>query len=697
MSFSEGRAVDIMAPIRASVVRYFALLAGAAVFVLLASAPLRGEPPAILASYITLLVVFAVAYRVRNSRPSLAGALCCVGPLVLVTVMVQVRGGISNPAAIAAYITLLTTTGLCWSSRGTLIVAILAAAILAYFVANGPVDAPYNKLQQWAELAIQLLIVSGIVRLTLRALTKSANDALAQEKRFQEAIEASPDGIIGVNALGCIKVFNRSAARLSGVEKSSARGKTIADLNWLSPESLKQFESVMLHTSEGASCEAFELSSASGTPLEVNVSLISHQEGESNRLVTVRDVTERARARQAQEALEARLSHSKSIDALGRLAGGVAHDFNNLLTVISGSAEMMRSRETCDERIHKDLALIEAASDRAAKLTAQLLAFGRKQVMQPSVLRPHAVLRGLQPMLERLVPANIELRMDLSVEVANVRVDESRLEQVIVNLVSNASDAMPDGGVLTISTAEVSLSETQMLDKFDAKPGDYVEMSISDTGIGIEPQLQDRLFEPFFTTKNVGKGTGLGLPMVQGIVAQSGGAISVESLPHQGATFRVYLPKCGEEATASPQLVKLPALEAGASVRVLLVEDEEGVREATERMLSSLGYVVEVAQDGRKAFDDYVQRATEFDLLVTDVVMPHLSGPELAERFRKAHPTLRVLFISGYTQERIVRDGVLQEGVYYLPKPFKRQDLAAMLSALQAEVAVPQATSGVPS
>lgn len=681
MSLAEGPAIDIMVPIRAAVVRYFALLAGAVVLLLLVSAPFREESPTVIASYCALLVVFSVAYRVRNTHPMLAGALCSLGPLALVSIMVNVRGGIVNPAAVTSYVTLIATTGLCWNSRGTVVVGVLSSAVLGYFVATGPADVPYNKLQQWVELAFQLLIVSGIVRLTLRALTRSGAETLSQQKRFEDAVEGAAEAIIGLDPEGKIQIFNRRAAQLSGVSAELAKGSALESLNWFSPVGLDVVGGFAESAPMSSQRVPLEVSALSGDRLEVSVSLITPREGEPNRLITIRDVTERERAREAQEALEARIAHSRSIDALGRLAGGVAHDFNNLLTVISGTVEMMRRDDGKQRSLEPDLDLIEGAADRAAKLTGQLLAFGRKQVLQPAVLAPQAVLSGLESMLRRLVPASIDLRLISDPEVCNVRADESRLEQVVVNLVSNAVDAMPQGGVLTISIRNVALSGSDVAGRVDARPGDFVELAVLDTGSGIDQVTQAKLFEPFFTTKDLGKGTGLGLPMVQGIVAQSGGFMLVDSAPGQGSKFRVLLPPTDEEL--APVSAELPApTQRGALARVLLVEDEEEVRKSTQRMLESLGYQVDTAEDGRAAIARFGSAIGEFQVLVSDVVMPHVGGLELAERLKSQHPNLRVLFISGYTEEAIGGEDELSMGTDYLTKPFKRQALAAKLGDL---------------
>jgi len=679
MPTREG-STDILAPIRASVVRYFAWLAGGAVLVLLASSPFRDEPPIIIASYLALLAIFSLAYVVRLKRPLLAGALCSLGPLLLVTVMVSARGGISNPAAVVSYVTLVLVTGLTWNATGTLVVALLSSVALGWFVFEAPGTLPFNRLQQWAELVIQLAIVSGIVRLTLGALNRSHQYALAQEGRFKMALEGSSDAIIGLNSAGEISIFNRGACLLSGLTENDALGRTPGQLGWLSEEALRRLSPLLLPDSVAHS--SAELPEQDGKTLEI--SLISDALEKDLRLLAIRDISDKKREVEARRALEQRLAHSKSLDALGRLAGGVAHDFNNLLTVVTGTTELISLDSSLPASVRKDLKQIEDAAERAARLTSQLLSFGRKQVLEPRTLSLNDSLRELTPLLERLLPSHVDLRIVTASDLDPIQVDEARLEQVIVNLVSNANDAMPEGGTLTLATRNVAGEEILASDIAPKRLENSVLLRVTDTGTGFDAETRACLFEPFFTTKGLGDGTGLGLATVQGIIAQSGGHIAVESKEGFGSSFFIYFPPADAPLTAThetPASDKSPP-RTKSQGKILLVEDQLAVRLATERLLEELGYEVDTAENGEDALEKYRDQIQEYSHLVTDVVMPKMNGPALSKELQALHPTLKVLFVSGYAEHELSESGALSAGRAYLAKPFTQKSLAAKLSSL---------------
>jgi nitrogen-specific signal transduction histidine kinase/CheY-like chemotaxis protein len=376
---------------------------------------------------------------------------------------------------------------------------------------------------------------------------------------------------------------------------------------------------------------------------------------------SVQDITER-------RALEARLLEAQKLESIGRLAGGVAHDFNNMLTAILGNVEFAAEASSLEE-IQPLLAEIRHTAERSAALTAQLLAFARRQVIAPKVLEPNALLRRLDALLRRLIGEHIRITVQLGAQ-GRVRADESQLEQVIMNLVTNARDAMPGGGRLLLSTADVVLdaalvaSQLDFSPSLDVSPGPYVEMTVVDSGPGIAPQDLPHIFEPFYTTRP--GGTGLGLATCYGIVKQSGGHIQVRSQPGQGSSFTVYLPRVeGEVVPVAPP----ESAEKGlATERVLLVEDEPSVRAVAERTLARQGYCVRSAGTAEEALQRHAEES--FELLVTDVVLPGLSGRELALKLTRRWPELRVLFISGYTQNTIEHGGVLEPGISFLQKPF---------------------------
>ncbi|MEZ5099779.1 MAG: response regulator [Thermoleophilia bacterium] len=384
-------------------------------------------------------------------------------------------------------------------------------------------------------------------------------------------------------------------------------------------------------------------------------------------VLTLRDVTRR-------HELEEELRQAQKLEALGRLAGGVAHDFNNLLTAIEGYSEFALSRlADADSAAAGDIVEIRRAAERAGALTRQLLAFGKRQVLQPRVLDLNSVLNGLERMLATLLGEKIQLRLQLEAGLGRIKVDPVQLEQVILNLVVNARDAMPEGGRLTIATRTVEI-DGEWGQRRDVAPGEYVRLAVSDTGHGIDPVIQARIFEPFFTTKGDGRGTGLGLATVHGIVRQSGGDIELTSEVGNGTTFEVHLP-CVREAAEVEERADVNGAPRGTET-VLLVEDEQIVRTLVTMMLERQGYRTLVAADGKAALEVLQQEEGRVDLVVTDLVMPEMGGRELAERLSTVAPQIPVLFVSGYTEDPVIRQGVQADGIAFLEKPFTADELA---------------------
>jgi two-component system, cell cycle sensor histidine kinase and response regulator CckA len=350
------------------------------------------------------------------------------------------------------------------------------------------------------------------------------------------------------------------------------------------------------------------------------------------------------------------------------LAGGISHDFNNLLSVILSYSELLGRNDRTDDAMRRELTEIKNAGNRAAALTRQLLAFSRQQVLEPRVLDLNTILDGIERMLRRVIGEDLELRIVKEPELSHVKVDPSQIEQVILNLVVNARDAMPGGGVLTIETANVLLDASHAAAHADAQPGPYAMLSVSDTGLGMDVATQRRIFEPFFTTKDKGKGTGLGLSTVYGIVRQSGGAIWVHSEPEKGSTFRVYFPKSDEAPSETHAEVDAPVMRRGTET-ILLVEDEEQVRVLVHDILRHHGYRVFVARTPGEAIGIAGQHDGAIELLLTDVVMPQMSGHQLARILKPARAKMRVLYMSGYTDSTILRFGELDSGFAFLQKP----------------------------
>ena len=394
------------------------------------------------------------------------------------------------------------------------------------------------------------------------------------------------------------------------------------------------------------------------------------------------DITDR-------KVLENQLLQARKMEAVGRLAGGVAHDFNNLLTIIKGYVEMAMQRCLDRPELHRDIRRIEEAADRAVTLVRQLLAFSRKQVLRPKILDLNAIVVNLDQLLRRLMNENIDMKTFVSKDIGAIKADPGQVEQVIMNLVVNARDALPNGGRILIETSNVDLDSAYTLDHTVVRPGPYVLLAVTDTGIGMTADTVAHIFEPFYTTKESGRGTGLGLSTVYGVVKQSGGYIWVYSELGKGTTFKVYLPRVKDDVQVSPA-AETPAFTARRGHEtILLVEDEPAVRELTQMVLSERGYRVIEALTPEDAERLAGNNGAEIHLLLTDVVMPGISGRELAKRLTGRYPNLRVLYMSGYTYNVIAQDGTLEEGISFLQKPFTPQVLTQKVrEALDRPVSV---------
>lgn len=385
-------------------------------------------------------------------------------------------------------------------------------------------------------------------------------------------------------------------------------------------------------------------------------------------VVTFLDITERCR-------LEAQLRQAQKMDAIGRLAGGIAHDFNNLLMVITAYAELTLEALSEDDAVYGKIGEILNAGRRAAELTRQLLAFGRKQVQSLQVIDLNRVVREINKMLPRLMGEDIELSFGAGEELRRLRADPSQIEQILMNLAANARDAMPNGGTFTIETRNVELDEDYHRRHTIVPTGDYVELTVSDSGQGIPPDHLPHIFEPFYTTKEEGKGTGLGLATVYGIVKQNGGFIWVYSELGLGTSFKIYWPALRIESRL-PEVPRIREISINGSETILLVEDEAAVRESSREFLAGIGYTVLAASNGDHALQVAREYPGPIDLMITDVVMPHLGGPQLAEQLLAERPRIKVLFVSGYAESTVLRHGAIDVRNCFLPKPFTLKVLA---------------------
>jgi PAS domain S-box-containing protein len=386
-------------------------------------------------------------------------------------------------------------------------------------------------------------------------------------------------------------------------------------------------------------------------------------DGRRAALVLAHDVSEKMQ-------LQRRLNEAEKMEAVGRLAGGVAHDFNNLLTVIGGYAEILLQQ---DER--EELQEIARAAQQASALTRQLLAFSRRQVLHPRVLDLNQIVSSMEGMLQRIIGDDVSVGVKLADGLAHVEADQAQIERVILNLAANARDAMPDGGALTIETGNVELDAAQVAKHGDGTPGSHVLLAVSDTGTGMDEEVRRHLFEPFYTTKPAGQGTGLGLATVFGVVKQSGGGIYVYSEPGRGSTFKIYLPACAAEG-AEVESDGADAQARRGSETIMVVEDDAGVRELVRLMLEANGYDVLAVEDAAEAMSVCTENPERVDLLLTDVVMPGMNGRMLAERLGEVSPRMRVLFMSGYSDEAVHRHGQITDNAAFLEKPFTERALA---------------------
>jgi two-component system cell cycle sensor histidine kinase/response regulator CckA len=452
---------------------------------------------------------------------------------------------------------------------------------------------------------------------------------------------------------------NAAAVDLYGYSAEEFRGMPLAKIQ--GDDDARRFTQELTAELRPAAA-AWRHHNKNGQALDVEVGV--HQIDYGGRQVAMAvliDITGRLR-------LEEQLRQAQKMEAVGMLAGGVAHDFNNLLTIIGGYSQLMLNSLAPNDPNRHSLEQVIKAGERAAALTQQLLAFSRRQVLQPKVLDLNKLVSSLSTMLRRLIGEDIDLRLELGADLGRVNADPGQLEQVLMNLAVNARDAMPKGGTLTLETANVVLDETYAMKRITVKPGPYVLVAVSDNGSGMDEATQSRLFEPFFTTKATGKGTGLGLSTVFGIVKQSGGSLGVYSEPGRGTSVKVYLPRIDQpvsiEATGTPKTIR-PGTES-----ILLVEDDDMVRNLVRETLERHGYRIKDAATPADAIRISEAHSGKLHLLITDVIMPQVSGTELALQLKESRPDMKVLYISGYTDNAIVNSGLLQKEVAFLQKPF---------------------------
>ena len=565
-----------------------------------------------------------------------------------------------------------------------LVATSFALTVSAYYSLAGP-HTPSEYRQAIIRLA--LFVTVAVLICWFNAALRAAQEGLRRsESNFRSLVTNAPYGICRVDSRGHLVDANPALVASLGYEAvSDLVGRNLSTLYADGQEWFVLAD--YLRTQQefhGLDCE---WTRRDGSPTAVRLSgrAISDESKNVTFEIFTEDVTER-------RALEQQLRQSQKMEAIGRLAGGIAHDFNNLLMVISGYSEFLLERLGPEPALRGPAKEISTAAERATSLTRQLLAFSRKQMLTPKVLDLNAVVTENLKMLTRLIGEDIDLVMIPGSELGAVKADPGQVEQVILNLAVNARDAMPHGGKLTIETANVTLDEAYARMHSPVQPGDYTMLAITDTGVGMDGETQSRIFEPFFTTKGT-KGTGLGLSTVYGIVKQSGGYIWVYSEPGKGTSFKIYMPHVTVEEVAA---VEQPAAAAAAAPTeapretILVVEDEVNLRRLTRQFLENQGYTVVEAADGAAAVQICVAHQGTIHLLLTDVIMPGMNGRELAQRVSEIRPNIRVLYMSGYTENAIGHNGTLDAGITLLQKPFTLHALKAKVREVLDQTTLPQ-------
>ncbi len=560
--------------------------------------------------------------------------------------------------------------------RGAATATLLVSSLAVWYTLNGLGPFVASTLTHNLALLqsfIGLLAVTTLVIAALLTERTAAEQALTEsEAHYRLLFERNPNPLCVYDAetLAFLAV-NEAAVRLYGYSRAEFLEMTLKDLR--PPDDGPRPQSQSTISGEGlVGAGEWRHRKKDGTAIVVEITRHALTfAGRPAALAMAHDLTQR-------RSLESQLLQSQKMEAVGQLAGGIAHDFNNLLTAIFGSSDLLLEDLSVDDQRRSDVEDIKQAAQRAAALTRQLLAFSRQQVLAPQVLDLSALIADLEKMLRRVIGEDVEFRTVLAPDLGAVRADPGQLEQVIVNLAVNARDAMPYGGKLTVETANVDLDEAYPQERGLVVPGRYAMLAVTDTGIGMDAHVKAHIFEPFFTTKEKGKGTGLGLATVYGIVKQSDGYIWVYSEPGRGTSFKIYLPRV--EAVAEPPAPKaMPPASLRGSETVLVVEDEAAVRNLVRRVLEAHGYSVLVAADGPEALRLIESHHEPIHLLVTDVVMPKMSGRQLAERVVSTRRETKVLYLSGYTDDAIVHHGVLAPGIAFLQKPFTPRALARKL------------------
>ncbi len=543
--------------------------------------------------------------------------------------------------------------------------------LLGYFISpSGPVGSDISIANRViAELA---LLASTYVLLKRK---KAEEARLESETKYRTLFELGADAVLPVAYPGGqILDANPAALALYGYDREELLQMRALDLS-AEPE---QTEAALVQVAfQGTHFFPYRHHrKKDGTVFPVEIHAVSFVlAGRPTLLSTIRDISQRRAAEQEKEKLQEQLHQAQKMESVGRLAGGIAHDFNNMLGVILGHTELVQNQLGTFHPAYHHLMEIYNAAERSADLTRQLLAFARKQVVSPRVLDLNETVEGMLKMLQRLIGENIDLVWIPGKDLGPILMDSTQIHQILTNLCINARDAIQGAGAITIRTGIQPVEESRVAEQELCHPGDYVTLMVSDNGCGMERAIQEKLFEPFFTTKEIGKGSGLGLATIYGIVKQNQGSITFCSEPGQGTTFTIYLPQFKGENRPGPKNGS-PAGPPGGRDTILVVEDDVALMKMSTAMLEKMGYQVLAVSTPEEAIRIVQDQGDQIHLLLTDLIMPRMNGHQLSRRLRALSPSLKVLFMSGYTRDTITSQGILEEGIHFIEKPFRAADLA---------------------
>jgi PAS domain S-box-containing protein len=649
-------------------------------------------------------VLSSVVVRLTQSAKSGAGILVIAG-IGITLVPAYYDGGVSSPYAVWFLIVPLVG-GLMLGSR----IAYLAGsagvvAILGLGVFAARLPAPAEGLVSTAMLTLNLVLAivfsSAVGAIVSRLMTRSSRDLMnsrnaeiernialkESNERFKGSLDLATDAIVIINDSNTIEVFNPAAEAMYEIAAERAIGQNIQDL--LIPARLRnaqesgfrRFRETGSPVVLGVKLETFSLrADGSEFPIELTVQQLSG--GESQFIAYIRDLSERKRLLDELAQKEKQIGLKRRLEAIGRLSGGVAHDFNNLLMAINGYTEMLLLREDLPQEARAGLQEIAHAGDRASSITRQLLAFSRRDQLETERIQLTQMVSSLTDMFEKVLPASTELAYELDENLWLVESDAARLEQAVLNLILNAADAMPEGGKIILRSRNLQVDKASASAFKELDPGDYACLEVIDHGTGMDPETLEHIFDPFFTTKPLGEGTGLGLSTAYGIVSQSGGIIAVESTPGTGSTFRILLPRRSEVENNSPEPRERTGVAMGQDETILVVEDEVSVRNLVVRTLASQGYRVLEADNGEMGYELALRHSEEIDLVLTDVVMPKLGGAAMVRRLRVSIPDLRVIYVSGHSEDELDIMDIADPRTEFLYKPFNLEVLSSAVQRL---------------